>query len=50
MQEKDSVGIVAAKTAHFSEPLTLKSGVVLPLFDLVYETYGRLNADKSNAV
>ena len=45
-----SVGIVAAQTAHFSEPLTLKSGAVLPQFDLVYETYGELNAEKSNAV
>ena len=46
----NSVGMVKAQTAHFSEPLTLKSGAVLPQFDLVYETYGTLNADKSNAV
>lgn len=46
----DSVGIVAPQTAHFNKPLTLKSGAVLPQFDLVYETYGTLNADKSNAV
>ena len=46
----NSIGIVCAQTAHFSEPLTLKSGAVLPEFDLVYETYGTLNADKSNAV
>ena len=46
----DSVGIVAPKTAHFDKALTLKSGAVLPQFDLVYETYGTLNADKSNAV
>ena len=50
MLENNSVGIVAAQTAHFSEPFTLKSGVVLPQFDLVYETYGTLNAKKSNAV
>ncbi|CAG0981610.1 homoserine O-acetyltransferase [Methylophilaceae bacterium] len=50
MQENSSVGIVAPQTAHFPEPLTLKSGEVLPAFDLVYETYGTLNADKSNAV
>ena len=50
MLENNSVGIVAAKTAHFDSPLTLKSGVVLPRFDLVYETYGTLNAAKSNAV
>jgi homoserine O-acetyltransferase/O-succinyltransferase len=46
----NSVGIVAPQTAHFNIPLTLKSGAVLPQFDLVYETYGTLNADKSNAV
>ena len=46
----NSVGIVAAQTAHFDSPLTLKSGVVLTQFDLVYETYGTLNAAKSNAV
>lgn len=45
-----SVGIVQAKTAYFSAPLTLKSGAVLPQFELVYETYGTLNADQSNAV
>ncbi|MDZ4098580.1 MAG: homoserine O-acetyltransferase [Methylophilaceae bacterium] len=50
MSETSSVGIVNAQTAHFSEPLTLKSGAVLPEFDLTYETYGTLNADKSNAV
>jgi len=50
MQDSSSVGIVAPQTAHFSEPLLLKSGAVLPAFDLVYETYGTLNADKSNAV
>jgi homoserine O-acetyltransferase len=34
----------------FSTPLVLKSGAVLPAYQLCYETYGRLNADKSNAV
>jgi len=50
MSENNSIGIVSPQTAHFSEPLTLKSGEVLPQFDLVYETYGTLNAAKSNAV
>jgi homoserine O-acetyltransferase len=45
-----SVGIVAPQTAQFNTPLTLKSGAILHQFDLVYETYGTLNADKSNAV
>jgi homoserine O-acetyltransferase/O-succinyltransferase len=50
MSENNSVGIVTAQTAHFSHPLTLKSGAVLPQYHLIYETYGKLNADKSNAV
>jgi homoserine O-acetyltransferase len=50
MSLNSSVGIVAPQTAHFKEPLTLKSGQVLSQYHLVYETYGKLNADKSNAV
>jgi homoserine O-acetyltransferase len=50
MSETSSVGIVTAQTAHFSEPLKLKSGGILPAYDLTFETYGALNADKSNAV
>jgi len=50
MLEKNSVGIVAPQTAHFEQALTLKSGAVLSQFDLVYETYGKLNADQTNAV
>ena len=50
MSSTSSVGLVSPQVAHFSEPLTLKSGVVLPQFDLVYETYGKLNSSKSNAV
>lgn len=45
-----SVGIVQAQTAHFDAPFTFRSGAVLPRFELVYETYGTLNADKSNAI
>jgi homoserine O-acetyltransferase/O-succinyltransferase len=50
MSEINSVGIVAPQIAHFEEPIVLKSGDVLPAFDLIYETYGQLNADKSNAI
>lgn len=46
----DSVGLVTPQIHHFDQPLTLRSGRVLPSYDLVYETYGELNADKSNAV
>ena len=50
MSQNHSIGIVKAETAHFNIPLNLKSGETLPQFHLVYETYGTLNADKSNAV
>ena len=46
----DSVGAVRAQTMHFDTPLTFRSGAVLDAYDLAYETYGTLNADKSNAV
>ena len=50
MSLEQSVGIVAPQRFRFDEPLPLKSGAVLPGFDLVYETYGTLNAARSNAV
>ena len=46
----DSVGIVSAQRAAFDTPLVFCSGAVLPRYELVYETYGKLNADKSNAI
>src|ERR1700758_2027873 len=45
-----SVGMVEAQRASFDEPLALSSGATLPAFELMYETYGRLNAAKSNAI
>ncbi len=50
MSLEQSVGIVAPQRVRFDEHLSLKSGSVLPGFDLVYETYGTLNAARSNAV
>ena len=35
---------------HFADALPLQSGAVIRAYDLSYETYGSLNADKSNAV
>lgn len=35
---------------HFTQPLALQSGASLADYTLVYETYGTLNADHSNAV
>lgn len=45
-----SIGIVTPQSMHFSAPLPLQSGASLHDYTLVYETYGQLNADKSNAV
>ncbi|WP_442781544.1 homoserine O-succinyltransferase MetX [Collimonas fungivorans] len=45
-----SLGIVAPQSMHFATPLQLQSGALLADYTLVYETYGSLNADKSNAV
>ena len=45
-----SVGTVHPQTLHFDEPLTLKSGAVVDAYELMYETYGTLNAQRSNAV
>ena len=49
-EANDSVGEVAPQRAHFDTPITLAGGAVLPAFELVYETYGELNAARSNAV
>lgn len=49
-QQTGSVGIVAPQTAAFDAPLRLRSGATLPAFELAYETYGTLNATRSNAV
>ena len=46
----DSVGIVSPQRFHFDEPLPLRSGKVIKSYDLMVETYGELNADKSNAI
>jgi homoserine O-acetyltransferase len=45
-----SLGIVTPQCAQFDTPLPLKSGGVLPAYELVFETYGELNAAASNAV
>jgi homoserine O-acetyltransferase len=48
-----SVGRVTPQTLTFGsaeEPLVLESGRALGPVDIVYETYGRPNADRSNAI
>jgi len=46
----DSVGIVSPKCIHFDEDLALRSGKTLSGFDLMIETYGELNQERSNAI
>jgi homoserine O-acetyltransferase len=45
-----SVGIVTPRSMQFAAPLPLRSGAALGDYTLVYETYGTLNAERSNAV
>ncbi|MGJ7548068.1 homoserine O-succinyltransferase MetX [Pseudomonas alloputida] len=47
---EDSVGLVTPQIARFDEPLALACGRSLNSYELVYETYGALNASASNAV
>jgi homoserine O-acetyltransferase len=46
----NSLGLVTPIIAHFDQALPLACGRVLSEFDLIYETYGKLNANKSNAI
>jgi homoserine O-acetyltransferase len=46
----DSVGLVSPKTLHVDTPITLESGRSIPSYDLVYECYGELNPQASNAI
>lgn len=45
-----SIVIVHPQTHRFTEALVLQSGIHLPAYELVYETYGTLNSERSNAV
>jgi len=45
-----SLGVVSPQSMHFQAPLVLQSGATIADYTLVYETYGELNADRSNAV
>ena len=46
----ESIGIVTPQTLHFAEPLRMQSGASIGDYELVFETYGKLNAARSNAV
>ncbi len=45
-----SVGTVKTQTVRFDQPLELAGGQTLPHVEVAYETYGELNATKTNAV
>ncbi|MDM1708527.1 homoserine O-succinyltransferase MetX [Thiopseudomonas alkaliphila] len=47
---EDSVGLVTPQVAEFEQPLELDCGKTLPAYQIIYETYGQLNAAGSNAV
>lgn len=47
---KGSVGIVTPQIYHHPSPLRLESGAILSHLTLAYETYGRLNKEKNNAI
>lgn len=47
---EDSVGLVQPEKILFEDPLELVCGRTLDYYEIVYETYGELNADRSNAV
>jgi homoserine O-acetyltransferase len=42
--------IATPQSLHFDAPLPLRSGASIRAYELAYETYGTLNADRSNAV
>ncbi len=44
------VGSVSPQRIHFAQPLALQDGHTLSHYDLMIETYGTLNAAKSNAI
>jgi homoserine O-acetyltransferase/O-succinyltransferase len=45
-----SIGHVTPQSMHFSNALPLTCGTQLDAYDLVFETYGTLNAQRNNAV
>lgn len=46
----ESIGPVFCQQIHFEQPLLLACGQELPSYSLMVETYGQLNAKKTNAV
>lgn len=47
---EDSVGLVTPQLFHFDQPLALANYCSLDSYELMVETYGELNAEKSNGI
>tara|TARA_B110000027_G_scaffold63264_1_gene67871 strand:- start:347 stop:1480 length:1134 start_codon:yes stop_codon:yes gene_type:complete len=50
MKEINSIGIVKSKIFKCADPIKLSCGKTLDNFELIYETYGKLNKNKDNAI
>ena len=50
MKEINSIGIVKPKIFKCTDPIKLSCGMTLDNYELIYETYGKLNKNKDNAV
>ena len=50
MNDSQSVGAAQPQVMRFDDPLKFRSGAMLDSYELMYETYGVLNARRSNAV
>jgi len=48
--DENSVGIVTPRTVEIKQKLDLDCGKILENFSLIYETYGKLNKNKTNAI
>ena len=47
---EDSIGLIEPKILQIDKSLELQCGRTLDGFQLIYEEYGELNAEKSNAI
>jgi homoserine O-acetyltransferase/O-succinyltransferase len=50
MNAPGSIGVVIPRKAQFDQPVRLRSGALVERYELAYETYGRLNQARDNAV
>ncbi|MDE0840770.1 MAG: homoserine O-acetyltransferase [Porticoccaceae bacterium] len=48
--DEHSVGLVDTDVLHIDKPIKLACGIVLAEHHLYFETYGRLNSERSNAI